>query len=57
NPNTCKLIGLRESYSVYKWRCSILECIFFNTNNGAISDLWQDCGGHSGTGGELTSGL
>ncbi|CAI9612619.1 unnamed protein product, partial [Staurois parvus] len=20
NPNTCKLIGLRESYSVYKWR-------------------------------------
>ncbi|CAI9554477.1 unnamed protein product [Staurois parvus] len=21
NPNTCKLIGLRESYSVYKWRC------------------------------------
>ncbi|CAI9613502.1 unnamed protein product [Staurois parvus] len=29
----CKLIGIRESYSIYKMAIQILE-IFFHTNNG-----------------------
>ncbi|CAI9605401.1 unnamed protein product, partial [Staurois parvus] len=35
NPNTCKLIGLRESYSVYKWRyiyCQFVLFFFYTCN-------------------------
>ncbi|CAI9569961.1 unnamed protein product, partial [Staurois parvus] len=57
NPNTCKLIGLRKSYSVYKWRYRYwIFFHFFILIMAAISDLWRDCGGHSDTGGQLTWG-